>query len=246
MAEDGRLSLGGGADSSNRPWETHSLQIRSGGSPLTYGLLAICAAAILSLADVALAHAAEGGYGFGLYQPLEALPRWRLMFGHGAGLLLLPVYIAGYWSVFQILRDAGVRRSWPVFALGSLTAIITAACHGEIALRDLLAGAGFGATASDRLLGLARDISDPLSGWINLPLALASLGFAFAVLSAHPRLPRWLAWANPMVLALAFVSPSLAAPDFAPALITAAASYNLGHLAFFCLVTSALRKHDPQ
>ena len=241
----GASSLGGGADSSNRPWETDSLRTGAGDPPLTLGLLAICAAAVLSLADMALAYAPEGGYGFGLYQPFEALPQWRLMLGHCTGMLLLPAYIPGYWQVCRNLREAGAWLSRAVFVIGSLTAVIAATCHGGVALRALMVQTGFGGPASERVLGLARGISDPLSGWINIPFALASFGFTLAVLSGRTRFPRWLAYANPMVVGLVFVAPSLAAPTFLPALLAAPASFNLAHLVFFCLVTASLRQDRP-
>ncbi len=242
-ADGDALSLGGGADSSNRPWETDSPPIGAGDAPLALGLLAICAAALLALADIALLYSPDGGYGFASYQPLADVPRWRLLLGHYLGVLLLPAYIPGYWLVFHGLRDAGVWRSWPVFLLGSYTAAIGGAVHGLIALLALIVQyGGTDPAASQRLLGQARSFADPLHGLVNGLFVLASLWFAVAVLSGRTRFPRWLAAANPLVLALVFVTPYLVAPGFKPALLAAPASFNLAHLVFFCLVTAALRR----
>ncbi len=236
-------SLGGAADSSNRPWETDSLRIGAADAPLALGLLAICAAALLSLADMALLYSPEGGYGFASYQPLAEVPRWRLLLGHYLGILLLPAYIPGYWLVLHGLRDAGTRWSWPVFLLGSYTAAIGGAFHGLIALLALIVQhGGADAAASDQLLGQARAFADPLHGLANALFVATSLWFALAVLSGRTRFPRRLALANPLVLGLLFVAPYLVAPGFGPALLAAPASFNLAHLVFFCLVTAALRR----
>ena len=236
-------SLGGGADSSNRPWETDSLRIGASDAPLTLGLLAICAAAFLSLADMALLYSPQGGYGFGSYQALTDVPRWRLLLGHYLGILLLPAYIPGYWLVRHGLRDAGGWCSWPVFLLGSYMAAIGGAFHGLIALLALIVQhGGTEPEAAGRLLESARAFADPLHGAVNGLFVLVSLWFAVAVVSGRTRFPRWLAAANPLVLGLLFVTPYFLAPTFRPALLAAPASFNLAHLVFFCLVTAALRR----
>ena len=242
----GASSLGGAADSSNRVWETDSLQVGAGDAPLALGLLAICAAALLSLADMALLYSPEGGYGFASYQPLADVPRWRLLLGHYLGVLLLPVYIPGYWLVFRGLRDAGVWRSWPVLLLGSYTAAIGGAFHGLIALLALIVQHGdTDLAASQGLLEQAGAFADPLHGLVNGLFVLSSIWFAVAVISGRTRFPRWLAAANPLILGLAIVAPYFLAPGFKPALLAAPASFNLAHLVFFCLVTAALRTARP-
>ena len=239
-------SLGGAADSSNRPWETDSLRIGADEPPPALGLLAICAAALLACADLALLYSSDGVYGFGRYEPLAEVARWRLLLGHYLGVLLLPAYIPGYWLVFRGLRDAGPWRSWPVFLLGSYAAAIAVAWHGSIALLTVIARHGADdATAAARLLAQARDFADPLRGVVNVLVVLLSLAFAVAVLSGLSRFPRWLAAANPLVLGLIFVAPHFAAPGFAPARFAAPAAFNLAHLVFFCLVTAALRRAPP-
>ncbi|MFQ5351270.1 MAG: DUF6796 family protein, partial [Thermoanaerobaculia bacterium] len=222
---------------------TDSLQIGVGAAPLGLGLLAICAATLLSLADMLLLYSPDGGYGFSSYQPLAEVPRWRLLLGHYLGILLLPAYIPGYWLVLHGLRDAGPWRSWPVFLLGSYTAAIGGAFHGLLALLALIVQHGDAdPAASGQLLGLARAFADPLHGLVNGLFVLASLWFAVAVLSGRSRFPRWLAAANPLLLGLLFVAPYFLAPTFLPALLAAPASFNLAHLVFFCLVTAALRR----
>lgn len=238
-------ALGGGADTSNRPWETDSLRIRAAGTVPRLGLLAITAAALLSLADMALLDAPAGGPGLGGNEALAAVPRWRLLVGHYLGVLLLPAYIPGYWLVFRGLRDAGPWRSWPVFVLGSYTAALAAVTHGLVALLAVIARHGaIDPPASRALLEQARSFVDPLHGLVNALFALTSLWLAVAVLSGRTRLPRWLALANPLALALLFVLPTLVAPGAAAARLAASASYNLGHLVFYCLVTAALGR-DP-
>jgi hypothetical protein len=239
----GAASLGGGADSSNRPWETASLRIGDADPTTALGLLAICAAALLSLADMALLYSPAGVYGFAPYQPLADAPHWRLLVGHYLGVLLLPAYIPGYWMVFRGLRNAGVWRSWPVFLIGSYTAAIAGALHGLTGLVALIVQHGESdPAASQHLLGLASAFANPLHGLVNSLLVLVSLWFAVAVVSGHSRFPRWLAIANPLVLGLVFVAPYFAAPSFKPALLAVHASFHLAHLVFFCLVTAALRR----
>ena len=241
--EAGSASLGGAADSSNRPWETDSLRIAGAGTALRMGLLAICAATMLSLADMALPHSPAGAYGLGDYRALAEVPRWRLLLGHYLGILLLPAYIPGYWLVFRGLRRAGAWWSWPVFLLGSYTVAIAGARHGLVALLALMARLGAAEPAASRdLLDQARAFADPLRGAVIALLVLVSLGFAVAVLGGRTRFPRWLAAANPLVLALLFVAPHQLAPGFTPARLAALAGFDLTHLVFFVLVTAALRR----
>ena len=241
--ECGAASLVGAADSSNRPWETDSLRVGAEPALPTLGVLAIAAAALLSLADMALLYSPAGGYGFSSYEPLADVPRWRLLLGHYLGVLLLPLYITGYWLVFQGLRGAGRWLSWPVFLIGSYGAAIGGAFHGLLALIAVMVQHGESDPAgSERLVGVARAFVDPLHGAVNALFVLVSLCFAAAVLSGRTRYPRWLALANPLVLGLLFVAPYLLAPGFPPALLAAPASFNLAHLVFFCLVTAALRR----
>ena len=243
LSVDGAPLLGGAADSSNRPWDTDSLRIGSGDPPLSLALLAICAAALLSLADMALLYSPEGGYGIGSYLPLAGVPRWRLLLGHYLGVLLLPAYIPGYWLVFKGLRDAGGWRSWPVFLLGGYTAAIGGALHGLFALLALIVQhGGVDPEGSRQLLEQARSFADPLHGLVNGLFVLTSVWFAVAVVSGRSRFPRWLAAANPLVLGLVFLAPYFVAPGFGPALLAAPASFNLAHLVFFCLVAGALRR----
>lgn len=237
----GAFQLGGAADSSNRPWETESLRIGAGGRSRTIGWVAIAAAALVSLADMALLYSPDGGYGFGSYEPLGSVPRWRLLVGHYLGILLLPAYVAGYWLVHRGLGPAGPWRSWPVFLLGSYAAVLGAACHGLFAPLSLIVQHGGADLARARtLLQGARGLVDPLHGLVNALLVLTSLWFAVTVLSRETRFPRWMAAANPLALALLFVLPYLFAPGSTPALLAAPASFNLAHLVFFALVTAAL------
>ncbi len=231
-----------GASTDNRPWETDSLPI-AGGEPLWLGVVAICAAAGLSLADMALLYSPDGGYGFASYGPLADVPRWRLLAGHYLGVLLLPAYLPGYWLVYSGLRDAGRWRSLPVLLLGSYTAVLGVAVHGLFALLALIVQhREVDAAGAARLLELARPFADPLHGLVNTLFALTSIWFALAVLSRRTRYPRWLAAANPLLLGLLFVLPYFVAPGFPPALLTAPASFHLAHLVFFCLVVACLRR----
>ncbi len=195
---------------------------------------------------MALLYSPEGGYGFASYEPLAAVPRWRLLTGHYLGVLLLPAYIPGYWLVHRRLRDAGRWLSWPVFLLGSYTAAIAVACHGLLAVLALIVQHGAAdPAAAQRLLEQARPFADPLHAVVNALFVLTSLWFAAAVLSGRSRLPRWLAAASPLLAGLVFALPHLLAPGFGPALVAAPASFNLGHLVFFALVTAIPRRRTP-
>lgn len=232
----------GGADSSNRPWETESLRIPARGAVPRLGLLAIGAAALLSLTDLALLGAPAGGGGLDGHEQLAAMPRWRLVAAHYLGVLLPPAYIAGYWLVFRGLRDAGPWHSWPVLLLGSYAAALAGVRHGLLALRAVVVGQDGGA-AAQQLLAETRAFVDPLHALVSTLVALTSLWLVAAVLSGRTRLPRWMALANPLVPTLLFALPALLAPGAGFGRLTAA-SYDLGHLVFFCLVTAVLRGAD--
>lgn len=233
-------TLGGGADSSNRPWETDALPVDPGGAPAAVGLLAVAGAALLTLADMALMAPSGAAHAWPPPDQFAELSRWRLLTGYALGVLLVPAYIPGYWLVFRGLRNAGGWLSWPVLVLGSYTAAVTGALHAMPPLIGLLArhGAADAATGG-RLLAQARSFADPLHGVVNGLFVLTSLWFAAAVLSGRTLFPRALAAANPLLVASLLLLPSLAAPRFAPAALLAAASYNLAHLVFFALATAS-------
>ena len=226
-----------GADSSNRPWETDSLRIGAGRDDLAWGWLAIAAAALLSLADVALLYSPRGDYGSAELELLAGLPRWRLLLGHYLGLLAMPLYIPGYWLLYRGLRAAGGWWSLPVFLLGAYAAAIGCGLHAAIALSAALAG---GEAAGATIAALSPFVR-PLQGIVLGLVALASIWMALAIGSGRGRFPRWLAAATPFALALLFTVPYLVAPGFQPARLMLPAALNLGHLVFFALVVATLR-----
>lgn len=237
------VSFGGGADSSNRPWETDSLRLAGPALARLLGPLSVAAAAVLALADLALLYSPDGGYGFGSYEPLAGVPRWRLLAGHYTGVLLLPAYIGGYWLASWALRAAGARWSWPVFILGAWGTAVAVGYQAMLSLLALVVQLGAGEPAlSAALLERAGAFTEPLHATVNVLFVAASAWFAAAVLSGRGGLPRWLAAAVPMLAALAFELPYLLAPRLTPALVLAPASFHLGHLVFFALVTVALRR----
>jgi hypothetical protein len=236
-------SLRGGADSSNRPWETDSVAVGASDPPPALGALAICAAALLAVADVALLYSPDGGALSAGHQGLADVASWRLLLGHYLGILLLPAYIPGYWLVKHGLRGAGAWSSWAVFLLGSYAAAIAIARHALVAPLALIARLGGSEPpGSSPLLALARGYAEPVQGLVAGLLLLASIWFAVAVLSGRSRFPRWLAAANPMALALLLVATHLLTSGFRPSPFAAQAAFDLAHLVFFCLIAVALRR----
>lgn len=228
----GVASLGGGADSSNRPWETDAIRISADRESRLPGLLAIGAAAILALAWLTLPQSPPLDGGSASYLRLAEASRWSLLLSHCLGVLLLPLYGAGYWLAARGLRGAGAWRSRPVFLLGSCMAAIAGAHHGLLAVLTRVAWhGGANPERAARLLAQAGAYSEPLQGLALGLGALASAWFAIGVVSGSTRFPRWLALANPLVLGAALA-----------AVLATPASFHLAHLLFFCLIVRALRQ----
>ncbi len=234
---EARVSPGAWTD--NRPWETDSLPMARG-EPLWMGVVAACAAVGLSLADMALLYSPAGGYADAGYGFLADVPRWRLLVGHYLGLLLLPLYLPGYWLVYRGLRRAGQRRAAAVLGLAGSMVVLGAGFHALVAPMTVAVRQPDAAA----LVAAARPFTEPLHLLVNLLLAAASLLFAFAVAGGRSRFPRWLAAANPLLVGLVLVLPYLLAPRSLLALLALPASFNLAHLVFFTLVTWSLR-HPP-
>ncbi len=230
-----------GADSSNRPWETDSLRISKPGLP-ALGVMAVAAAVLLSIADMALLYSPTGGYTAGDYGFLAAVPRWRLLLGHYLGILVLPFYLAGYWLVYRGLEQAGGWLSWPVLLLAAYATAVGSGLHAPFAVLGLIVqqGAAGEAATAQQLIGQARAFVEPLQALVVALSLAASLWFAVAVASGRSEFPRWLAAANPFVLFLLFATPYFLAPAFKPALLALPAAFSLAHVVFFALVTLCL------
>jgi len=165
-----------------------------------------------------------------------------LVCGYYLGVLAIPCYAVGYWSVGRRLPP---RHGHTVAALGACGAVLGATIHG-------VTGAAIATVALEPASAATADGVDvlrpfmaylaPLWAIVALATIAGSVAFAIPVMRGESSYPRWLALANP-VAGIVVISACASFSAVTRALIVPA-SPNLAHVIFFGVVASMAGRHS--
>lgn len=164
-----------------------------------------------------------------------------LVCGYYLGVLAIPWYAVGYWSVGRRLPP---RHGRTVAALGACGAVLGATIHG-VTGAALAAVEPVGAATADGGVDLLRPFTAylaPLWAIVALATLAGSVAFAIPVMRGETSYPRWLAFANP-VAGIVVISACAGFFGVTRALIVPA-SPNLAHVVFFGLVATMANRHS--
>jgi hypothetical protein len=164
-----------------------------------------------------------------------------LVCGYYLGVLAIPWYAVGYWSVGRRLPP---RHGRIVAALGACGAVLGATIHG-VTGTAIAAVQPVGAATADSGVDVLRPFMAylaPLWAIVALATIAGSVAFAIPVMRGESSYPRWLALANP-VAGIVVIS-ACASFSAVPRALIVPASPNLAHVVFFGLVASMAGRHS--
>ncbi|HEV7506020.1 MAG TPA: DUF6796 family protein [Thermoanaerobaculia bacterium] len=207
------------------------------------GIVAIVAAAVAVYADLMLQYTPQAAHlGSRDYLYLLDVSARRLLIGHFVGVVAVLLEIAGFWQIAQGLLPAGAGKSRAFFLLGAFTFGVGAAFHAMFASIGLALQALRDAGGSTALLGevaaAVRPAHEGLGVVTVLGIAALSIFFSAVVGLKKTMYPRWLAWFNPLAVALVLTVAGRLSIQLR--LVLLPCSLNLANLLLFALSTLLL------
>jgi hypothetical protein len=218
------------------------------------GVLAVAAAVAWAVSDLLLLYAPGrpddpvlARYGDAINRnasTLVAVSTDRLLWGSLLGVLTGPLYLLGYWHVYQGIKPAGRWLALPSFLLLAYGNAMAPFIHGSVVfvgetLRTLTA---VDPADQDRLFALFEFQSHIVRGMSNVMMAtgvIGSLGFAVAVGKGGTFYPRWMALFNPAVVLVVVMGSGHVLPSAVSAVVSPA-SLNIASFIFYSLSTALL------
>jgi hypothetical protein len=169
----------------------------------TAGVLGLLAAILVGAGEFllhfdALGRFAEGG----AYEFMRGINENRTTIGHFLGVLIVPLYIIGFWHLMKMLEPANVLASRIAFVVMSYGIIIGAVWIGSRAgISTIVNSTSINNPAS--FISLYELRYENLLQVTRLAVLVFSGIFIWLVLSGRSHYPRWMALFNPIILILA-------------------------------------------
>lgn len=194
-----------------------------------YGVIGIIGTLGVGIGEFLL-HYNPVGYGDVEYSFLLTVPEQRTTIGHFLSVFFLPLYFAGFWSVYLILKESGSRWAKPYFIGAMYVIAIGGVWIGSRGLLTAMVQAGFSAGLEKYTYYL-----ESLLQVLRLGILGISVLFSAIVWSGKTALPRWMAFFNEIILLLLVFSTLFILPPLSRVLVPSA--MNVAHLAFFGATT---------
>lgn len=200
------------------------------------GLLGVIAALLVGVAEFTFQFSPAGGYENEGYRYFADVSLARLTFGHFLGVLCAPLYIAGYFHVFLMLRPTHPRLGFLVFVLGAYSFMVGDVwLGGRVNLALIVHAQEMAPAVSQEVLsGLLRSVSEynePLINIVRLTIGALSVLLSIAILSGRSCYPRAFIFLTPAVVLAAIVAVYGLYRPLGVYLLPAA--MNFAHLALF-------------
>lgn len=203
-----------------------------------YGIIGIIGALGVGVGEFLL-HYNPNGYGGEAYSFLLSIPEQRTTVGHFLSVLFLPLYFAGFWSVYLILKESESKLAKP-YLIGALYVIAVGGVWiGSRGILTVMVQAGFSPGIEKYTFYL-----ESLLQVLRIGILLISLFFSVIVWQGSTILPRWMAFFNEIVLLLLVFSTLVILPPLGRMLVPSA--MNVAHLIFFGLTTFISFTHDKK
>ena len=198
----------------------------------TLGALLVC------IGEFAMQFSPAGGYESPDYRYFLDVSPARLRFGHFLGVLMVPLYIVGYWHVSRMLEPASAWLRRGVLLLAGYTFAVANVWLGQ---RIYLAQTVQARAEAGPELELPRAAPAEVGAVLVLVLSLA---IVVPVWSGRTRYPRWMAAFTPIMLLAAIFASYFLVPRVGVYLLPAA--MNVAHVIFFGLSTWVVLREPPQ
>jgi len=172
---------------------------------LLTGLAGLLAAILVGTGEFLLHYSAKGYGNQNPYKFMLNLSRQRLTLGHFIAVSSTPLYLAGYWHIYKMLKPAGGNLPAIVGLIGVYGMTMGSIWIGS---RSLIAsivqlqakGGGENELALSTLVTDYKLYSESLLQVIRVTIVLVSLGFIYLVYGGDTNYPRWMMVLNPFFL----------------------------------------------
>jgi len=220
----------------------------------TSGLLAILGSLVYAIGDVLLLagkatlddYPRLKGYArlLSSAERMMALSPRRLMAGALLGVFVTPLMLAGFWQVYQGLRDANEPLALATALLFGMASIVGAFVHGSFyylgeyvhALNNVDDPSQ---TVIAGMLGRHRKVLVATYAPVMALVVAASSLFSVLVASGETAFPVWVAVVNPVTMTVAWLAIKRLLPQWVRDW-TEGAGFNIAYLAFFICTTLVL------
>lgn len=203
-----------------------------------YGIVGIIGALGVGIGEFLL-HYNPNGYGGESYSFLLSIPEQRTTVGHFLSVLFLPLYFAGFWSVYLILKESKSLLTKP-YLIGALYVIaIGGVWIGSRGILTVMVQEGFSKGLEKYTIYL-----ESLLQVLRIGILLISLFFSIIVWQGRTILPRWMAFSNEILLLILVFLTLVIIPPLGRVLVPSA--MNVAHLIFFGLTTFYSFKRDKK
>jgi len=203
--------------------------------PINIGILG---AAIGCLADVLLLYTSNGGYETGDYRFLLDVGFIRLILGHYLGILFIPLEVAGFWVIYQLILPIQKRLANVIWYTAVYVAFLGVTYHATIGMVGSYLHRYDSTGQAQELLQQWKWFYDPLAAILFVGFMIISSILFYIFYFKQNQWPKWMAFLNPFILYLLFGILYLIWPAGGGLLLVA--GFNLSILINFFLIKKLL------
>ncbi|MBV6394709.1 MAG: hypothetical protein HFACDABA_00275 [Anaerolineales bacterium] len=168
----------------------------------------------------------------------------RMIWGALLGVFGTPLYVAGYWHVYQGLGGANASAVLTVVGLFGTASILGAFVHGTFYYMGeyvhALNNVGEESQAVIvKMIERHKKVLIITYAPIMILIVIASIWFSILVASGQTSFPLWLTWINPLTMTIAWLVIKRILPQFLRD-TTEGAGFNIAFMVFFACTTITL------
>jgi hypothetical protein len=177
-------------------------------------------------------------------EKMVVLPPKRLIWGALVGVFATPLVLAGFWQVYQGLRDANAGWALATISLFGSASVIGAFVHGTFYymaeyIQALNKVEDKSQSVIAEMIARHRNVLIASYGPLLIFILIASILFSVLVFSGKTFFPVWMAAVNPVTMTIAWLLLKRLLPQFLRDW-TEGAGFNIAYLAFFACTTITL------
>jgi hypothetical protein len=177
------------------------------------GILGLIAALVVGAGEFLLHFDPLARFSSDTYQFMLAGSEQRQTLGHFLGVLGAPLYVAGCWHIYLMLKPANQKWAFVAFLVGAYGFMIGADWISSRASIGAIVHLQQEVPAVDSLIALYDLRYESLLSVVRITTLVLSLIFVVLTLSGRSHYAKWHALFNPIVLLLASFAIYMLAPD---------------------------------
>ena len=170
---------------------------------------------------------------------LANIPGDRITIGHFLMIAGMPLYIFGYFYLYQCLRMAHINVARSILVFGIVAFMVGSVWAGSRALLTEIVKAD-----NHLLIDYYKTHYEVLVTFLRVLIFMISALWAYVILSKPTGFPKWLAFVNPIVLLGVLFLLYFTLPTIGSLLVPSA--MNVTHFIFFSLCLIMYRKPEPK